>query len=262
MGHFIQELTYEQVQPLLTEDTVVVLPIGGGSKEHGGHLPMGTDYYTVDWTAKQITEKCDVMTLPTLPYAYFPAFVEWKGSVSVDQRCFTDFVEEILKNFIRFGVWKFLIIDGGVSTHPPLCSMARDMYNRYKVTVAVTDITQLGGAVADEICEQEKGGHGDEEETSTMLYVREDLVHMEYATEEYTSVYPGSVSHGRKIAFVPSHLDTPCGTNGNSRLATKEKGEKILSAQVQDICNFLEYFIPMKKAKDCEGGKHEIVQGI
>ncbi|XCP84731.1 creatininase family protein [Roseburia hominis] len=259
MGHFIQELTYGQVQPLLTEDTVVVLPIGGGSKEHGNHLPMGTDYYTVDWTAKQITEKCDVITLPTLPYAYFPAFVEWKGSISVGQREFTDFVEEILKNFIRFGVWKFLIIDGGVSTHPPLCYMARDMLNRYDVTVAVTDVTQLGRSVSDVICEQKKGGHGDEEETSTMLYVRENLVHMEYTTEEYTSAYPGSISNGRRIAFVPNRMDTPCGTNGNSCLATKEKGEKILNAQVQDICNFLETFIPMKKEKGCEGGKHEVL---
>ena len=123
MGYFIKELTYEQVQKILTEDTVVVLPIGGGSKEHGNHLPMGTDYYITEWLAQKVTEKCDVIMLPTLPYAYFPAFINWKGSVSIEYTNFIHYVMDILKSFIRFGVWKFLIIDGGVSTHPPLCMM-------------------------------------------------------------------------------------------------------------------------------------------
>lgn len=247
MGYFIKEITYEQVKEILTEDTVVVLPIGGGSKEHGNHLPMGTDYYVTDWIAEKVTERCDVLTLPTLPYAYFPAFIEWKGSVSIEHEHFTNYVKDILKSFINFGVWKFVIIDGGVSTHPPLCLLSRDMYNEYNVKVAVTDITQLGKGVADAICEQRCGGHGDEEETSTMLYIHEELVHMEKATEEYREGFPGSVVEGRLVVSVPSRMETSCGTNGNSTLATKEKGEKIMSAMVQEICNFLENFISAKR---------------
>lgn len=55
MGNLISELTYEQLQPLLTEKSVVVLPIGGGSKEHGGHLPMGTDFFVTDYVARRVT---------------------------------------------------------------------------------------------------------------------------------------------------------------------------------------------------------------
>jgi len=83
VGYFIKDLTYEQCVPLINKDTTIVLPIGGGSKEHGNHLPMGTDYYVTDWVATEVTKRCDVVTLPTLPYAYFPAFIKWKGSVSV-----------------------------------------------------------------------------------------------------------------------------------------------------------------------------------
>ena len=127
MGKMISELTYEQLKPLVNENSVVVLPIGGGAKEHGGHLPMGTDFYVTDWGARRVTERCDVLTLPTLPYAYFPAFVEWTGSVSIGHRHFTDYVRDILMSYARFGVRKFLIIDGGVSTHPPLCMLPRGM---------------------------------------------------------------------------------------------------------------------------------------
>ena len=115
MGYFISELTYEECQGLINEKTVIVLPIGGGSKEHGNHLPMGTDYMVADFLAKEVTKRCDVLTLPTLPYGYFPSFVKWKGSVNIDYRNFLAFIKDILMSFVNFGVKKFLIIDDGVS---------------------------------------------------------------------------------------------------------------------------------------------------
>ncbi len=67
MGCHIKELTYEMIRPLITEQSVVVLPIGGGAKEHGNHLPMGTDYYVTDWVANAVTARENVLMLPTLP---------------------------------------------------------------------------------------------------------------------------------------------------------------------------------------------------
>lgn len=243
MGYFIKELTYEQCQLLLNKDTVVVLPIGGSCKEHGDHLPMGTDYFVTDWIAEKVTQRCNVVTLPTLPYAYFPAFIKWKGSVNIEYEHFIAYVRDILMSFIRFGIRKFLIIDGGVSTHPPLVLLSQTLNNELDVKVAVTDIRFLAKETEDALCKQPRGGHGDESETSTMLYIREDLVHMEKATEEYSSSLPGSVVNGMVKVYIPNRMCTPKGTNGNSTLATKEKGEKILFAMVDAIEEFLNNFI-------------------
>lgn len=242
MGYLIKDLTYEECLPLINEKTTVVLPIGGASKEHGGHLPMGTDYYVTDWVANEVTKRCDVVTLPTVPYAYFPAFVEWKGSVSVDYPNFIAYVRDILMSFVRFGVRKFLIIDGGVSTHGPLVLLSKTLDNELGVKVAVSDITQLAAETEKAVCSQPRGGHGDESETSTMLYIREDLVHMDKTVEEYTAFFPGAVVNGRTKVFVSNRMCTPHGTNGNSRLATKEKGEKILFAMVDALEQFLAEF--------------------
>lgn len=242
MGYFIKDLTYEECAPMLNENTTVVLPVGGGSKEHGNHLPMGTDYYVTDWIASRVTEQCDVVTLPTLPYAYFPAFTRWKGSVSIGYDNFIAYVKDILMSFVRFGVRKFLIIDGGVSTHPPLVMLSQTLNNEYDVKVAVSDITKLAAETETAVCSQPRGGHGDESETSSMLFICENLVHMEKATEEYTSFFPGAAVNGRVKVYVPNRMCTPCGTNGNSRLATREKGEKILSAMVDALVSFLTEF--------------------
>ena len=235
MGNFIQELTYEQCLELINEETVIMLPIGGGSKEHGNHLPMGTDLYVTGWLAERVTERCDVLTLPTLPYAYFPAFINWKGSVSVDYQKFIEFVSDIILSFAKFGVKKFFILDGGVSTHIALKLLALTMNNEHGLKVAVSDVTGLGSETEEEVCSQKSGGHGDETETSCMLHIRPDLVHMDKTTEEYSAVFP----YSRGKVYFPNRMCTPTGTNGNSRLATKEKGQAVLEAMVEDLVRFL-----------------------
>jgi len=238
-GIHITNITVETARDIINQESIVMLPIGGGSKSHGNHLPMGTDYFVTDWIAKRVTEKFELICLPTLPYAHFPAFIDWPGSVSVDADSFIQFVKDILLNFVRFGVKKFVILDGGITTRPPMMILATTMNNDYGVKVAVTNIAGLGKEVQDEVCEQERGTHGDEAETSCMLHINSSLVHMGKAVEEYSPILPGSYLGDIEKVYVPVRLNTPTGTNGNSRLATAQKGERILNAMVDDLLVFL-----------------------
>ena len=244
-GIMLCEVTSEEAQPFLNDRTIVVLPIGGSVKEHGGHLPMGTDWFVTDWLARHLTERFPVVTLPTLPYAYFPAFIEWRGSVSVSAYHFSQFVEDILINFIRIGVKKFLILDGGVSTHIPLSITSATLRNKYGVLVGVSNCTGLGRETTDSICTQKKGGHADEAETSTMLHIRPDLVHMDKTTEEYFTRPASCFKNGIQRVYLAGHADSPHGSNGNSTLATEDKGKNILEAQLADLLDFLAEFDAM-----------------
>lgn len=252
-GTLIQDMTFEQVNALINEDTIVMLPIGGGSKEHGNHLPMGTDYYVTDWVARQVVERFPLVCLPTLAYAHFPAFINWKGSVSVEATNFINFVKDILLSFVRCGVKKFVILDGGISTRPPMIILATIMNNDYGVKVAVTNVAGLGKEVHDAVCEQARGGHGDESETSCMLFINDSLVHMDKTVEEYTEMITGTMKNGVQKVYLPIRMSTPTGTNGNSTLATKAKGEKILHAMVDDLIVFLEAFVQVKFSDADEG---------
>jgi creatinine amidohydrolase len=241
-GYKIADMNYKMIEEKLTEDSIVVLPIGGGAKEHGNHLPYGTDLYVTNALADRVCERAEIMLLPTLPYAYFPAFTEWKGTVSIDAFNFANFVKDILKCYIKFGIKKFLILDGGVSTHIPLKIVSSDLHGEFGVTVAVTDIIGLGREVEDAVCEQKMGGHADEAETSCMLALKPELVKMEDAVEEYGSGMKNTVVNGVRRIFVSGKMETKNGTHGNSTLATKEKGEKLLEAMADDIVNFLEKY--------------------
>ena len=235
-------MTYEECLSAINEDTIIVIPAGGGTKEHGYHLPMGTDMYVTDYIAEKVTERCPVITLPIVSYAYYPAFVDWKGSVSIGYDTSIKLMEEIILSYARHGVRKFLIIDGGISTQNPMHILSSEMLRKHGLRVATTNIGALEKEAKAKVCKQPRGGHGDESETSCMLVIRPDLVHMEKAVEEYTMPVKGAVVDGVVKVFLGSKMQTEHGINGNSTLATKEKGEYILNSMIDGIVSFLDSF--------------------
>lgn len=242
MGKFLNEMTYEECQNEINENTIIAIPAGGGTKEHGYHLPMGTDMYVTQYVAEKVTKRTNIITLPIVSYAYYPAFTEWKGSVSLQYTTSIQIMEDIIKSYAKFGVKKFLIIDGGVSTQPPMTILSSEMRLKYGVRVAVTSVVGLGAEAEKQVCEQKAGGHGDESETSCMLHIRPDLVHMDKAVEEYRDVIPNMVVNGVRKVSMSGSMDTPHGINGNATLATPQKGKIILDAMVDGIVKFVETF--------------------
>ncbi len=242
-GIKLWEKTWAEAEKILNKDSIVVLPIGGGSKEHGCHLPLGTDMMVVDEISSRLLEQTEIVLLPTLNYAFYPAFIDWPGSVSIESDNFRKFAGDIIESIARFGVRKFMILDGGISTHYPLTILSYELYNKSGLKVAVTDMSGLGKEVEEEICEQESGGHADESETSCLLIIRPDLVKMDKAVKEYGASVPGTFSPaGVKKITLKTGMKTANGAHGDPTLATKEKGELILKAMTDDLVVFLNGF--------------------
>ncbi|MCK5735175.1 MAG: creatininase family protein [Spirochaetaceae bacterium] len=242
-GTKLWEKTWDEAEKILNKDSIVVLPIGGGSKEHGRHLPLGTDMMVVDEIASRLLEQTDIILLPTLNYAFYPAFINWPGSISIESDNFRKFAGDIIESIARFGVVKFMILDGGISTHYPLTILSYELFNKLGIKVAVTDISGLGKEVGEEICEQESGGHADESETSCILIIRPDLVKMDKAVKEYGTSVPGTFSSaGVKKITLKTGMTTKNGAHGDPTLATKEKGELIIKAMTDDLLVFLKGF--------------------
>jgi creatinine amidohydrolase len=242
-GRLLSEMTWREAAEALKRNPVVVLPIGGGVKEHGNHLPLGTDMMVVNELAGAVLKGADVLLLPTLNFAYFPAFVDWPGSVSIEAETFKRFVADIVRCYARHGARKFLVLDGGVSTHPPLTVLSYDLHNELGIEVAVTDIRGLGAEAAEIVCDAREGGHGDENETSNMLAIRPDLVRMGEAKKEMSPApYATKGPSGVHKITLKTKMGGESGINGDPRKASAEKGRKILDAMAADIIAFIESF--------------------
>ena len=242
-GVRLAELAWPEAAEAIKQYPITVLPIGAGTKEHGPHLPCGTDLIVVEELANRVVKAAPVLLLPALAYAYYPAFVDWPGSVSVSAGVFAGMVADIIRSLARHGTRKFLILDSGVSTLPPLVTLSRDLHQELGVYVAVTNIRGLGVETVWELAKQASGGHADEIETSCMLSIRPDLVRMDRAVREFQDAVPGTRGRDGVIKIVVGgKMTTRWGVNGDATLATVEKGEKALAAMTQDILAFLDQF--------------------
>ena len=77
-----------------------------------------------------------------------------------------------------------------------------------------------------------------------MLYLHKDLVKMERTTEEYRKPpFKNIFQDGKAVAYVSGGMNSPQGSNGNSTLATEEKGKMILEDMKRKMVLFTEEFV-------------------
>ena len=105
-----------------------------------------------EYLARRVAERSRVLVLPTLQYGYYPAFLEYPGSVSLSLETMRDTVVQICQSHARHGARRFYALNTGISTlralHPRRNELAQD-----GLVVRITDIERAAGAC------RRRGGH-------------------------------------------------------------------------------------------------------
>lgn len=233
-GTLLEICTWRDAESLLTPEQVIVLPLGAQLKEHGPHLPLNTDWLTAEWFRARVAERAEVVLLPTLGAHFYPAFVDYPGSVTLSFETSTHLVIEICKSIMRFGPKRFYVLNTGVSTRKPLEAASLALATEGAM-MRFTDISTAGKHVIETLEQQSFGTHADEIETSMLLAIAPDQVNMTLACQD------GHAGTGplRRTAGLPGIL-SPSGVFGDARRASREKGEKILAAMLEDIMRDIE----------------------
>jgi len=239
----LEELTWLEAQKALFEYEVVMMALGARTKEHGPHLLLKNDYVMAEYLKDRVAEKVPVVVLPTLQYGYYPAFLEYPGSVFLRAETFRDLVVDICRSMAGYGPRKFYVLNTGVSTVPPL-SQAAEVLAREGIFLRYLDILEVDETLPAGLLEQEGGTHADEGETSMMLYIAPETVNMEKAVKDYDP-RPGR----RGLTRDPKgkgHF-SPTGIWGDPTLATREKGRIIVEATVGKAVREIKALIAMKR---------------
>ncbi|MBX9571482.1 MAG: creatininase family protein [Candidatus Obscuribacterales bacterium] len=234
-GVFLEQLSWKEAESLLSDSAVIVLPLGAAAKEHGYHLPLNNDLLMANYLAKETARNLDVIVAPSINYSYYPAFVEYPGSVSLSIETASKIVEEICRSLASFGPRRFYALNTGISTRVPLERAAATLQTD-GVILHFTDLHKALQAITDEISAQEGGSHADEIETSIMLYIAPDIVRMDLACKDFCKEATGRLSRHQtsKTSYSPS------GVWGDATLATKSKGEKIVKCLIDHIAADIE----------------------
>jgi creatinine amidohydrolase len=233
-GILLESLTWVEAEKVLTPETVVVIPLGAESKEHGPHLKLKNDFLIAEYLKKRVLQASNVVVAPTVNYSFYPAFVEYPGSTSLRFETARDEVVDICRSLARFGPRRFYVLNTGISTLRPLAA-ASEILAADGIVLRYTNLN-VTEPVEKEIKKEEGGTHAEEIETSMMLYIAPESVDMKKAVKDYNGSKPGGLTRD------PNGQGTysPSGVWGDATLATREKGRIVVEALVKSILTEIE----------------------
>lgn len=234
-GVLLEKLTWQEAEAVLTPDCVVVIPLGAALKEHGPHLRLNNDFVMAEYLKNRIAADTPAVIAATVSYHYYPAFIEYPGSVCLLEETARDCIVDICNSLARFGPRRFYVLNTGVSTMKPL-ALAAQILSLDGISLEYTDLGRILAPVVDKVSQQEGGTHADEIETSMMLYMDPASVDMTKAVKDYDENGKGRLTRVEGAQGTYS----PTGVWGDATLATAKKGKKLVEALVAGVIKDIE----------------------
>lgn len=225
----LEDMTWPEAERVLTRDAIVVVPIGAAAKEHGPHLRLSNDWILADYLRRQLAARTPVVVAPIVGLSFYPAFVEYPGSISLGLDTARAVLVEVVRSLARHGPRRFYALNTGISTLRALRPAAEALATE-GIVLRFTDLTTAIAPVEQQVAQQEGGTHADELETSMMLYIAPEAVDMSRAVKDYR---PGDGPLTRKPDGPGVY--SPTGSWGDPTLATRDKGERLVRALIDAL---------------------------
>jgi creatinine amidohydrolase len=238
-----EELSGEQFEASVEKCRgVCILPIGV-LEYHGPHLPLGTDMYRAYHVACEVAKVEPAIVFPALPFTANTECKIYPGGVVTRDHLLLDLLENVCDEIARNGLHKIVMFSGHGGNKwllPLFVQLLLDKHKDYVVYFLNNrgvDPESVGGymdfQVFRSIFETDCYGHADEWETSEILHIRPDLVHLE-TVQNKTWPEAGRLNH---LPHTYTPMDwfarQPDLMRGVPGPATAEKGSNFLAHQVQ-----------------------------
>lgn len=233
------------LQPPISNQIIVIGT--GHTEQHGYHLPLSADTLIVQAILSGLAEALpgDIFSLPAWPYGVSTHTRQFPATLNLGGRVFEDFMVAVVGRLVAQGIEMVYFQNGHGGNHSFLVNVVKYAGERWPSIFTATEFLYLSGADGTAALQKHRQsprggmGHGGELETSLILHLRPDLVHMEKATDELDFVstpnyYMDWIEGGSLIANPPWTDDTLSGLYGAGALGTAEKGRLWLEAAIAE----------------------------
>ncbi|MDI9643866.1 MAG: creatininase family protein [Candidatus Verstraetearchaeota archaeon] len=215
------------------DKSIAILAVGSVER-HGDHLPLGTDSELPEYIACRVAEELHILVLPTVYYGSCHAMRNFPGTFDIDSDVFYRYVECIMEEAWRNGIKLLVVLNGHGGNTTPLQMAARQVANRTGLAITVIDWWKDLGKSKQYLFTSP--GHAGEDETSAMLAIAEDKVNI-YLAGRHEVAYPEIKVYSRKI----DERLYEVALTGDSKKATKQKGEELLGAAIEDLLKTIDH---------------------
>lgn len=233
------------VKEKIKKSKIAILPIGA-VEAHGPHLPLGTDNYLAERLSERIAKKTGAFVLPTLPYGQVWSLKNFSGSINVSNDSLISMLVDIGTSLYDQGFRVFAMINGHLGNAVALKEAARKLYSLHPDFKILYLFYPGVKKVTEEVRETPSAHasyfHACEIETSYMLYLAGEYVDMSRAITDIPDI-PMSAD----VTPTPWEEFTSSAVLGDAKIATREKGEKIIEVAIENMVKLI------------EGAKNEVI---
>lgn len=239
MTNYIRKMSGKQYLKRLAENPTVIIPTGA-CEVYGPQLPMGSDLIAAKRVAELVAERTGALIAPTIEAGESSALASFSCTFSMPRKILEDYLDWLVGKLIKDGAKNLVFITGHAGNVDTVNYIGKKYMNEHDIKLVQVDWWRFTAANSADICDY-KGpmahGHASECGTSVFLYLFPELVDQ----EEITRVDPLPAGEFTDfIGFKRFTEKTPNGMIGDATVATREKGERIVTRCVDRIVSYME----------------------
>ena len=214
----IKDMRPGEIAETLARDGRLIVPVGT-CEQHGRHMPLGCDSLIVEHLADDLSAEFGILRAPTIEFGVNVATERgFPGNGSVRKKTLHRMLNDLLDTWESTGVKEFILLTA--HEHDPhqeaLATVITTTARVRVVDIFAVDLRHL-------LEGQSEPMHGDEVDTSLMLYLAPHLVRMDLA-EDYMMSRDELRRYRRGWLKIPQDSS---GSIGRPTLATAPKGAAI-----------------------------------
>jgi creatinine amidohydrolase len=181
-----ETLTSPEVGALATERRAAVVPFGA-VEQHGPHMPLCVDWMIADHVARGVSALTGVPVVHPVTYGISASHGDFPGTLGVKAETFLAVVDDLCDWLYRSGVRDFVLLNGHAWNNSALQVAADKLRTRHD-DVRVRALDYVDCYPPEEIDGRYTHGrllaHANYFETSLMLWIAPELVHLDRAVED------------------------------------------------------------------------------
>jgi creatinine amidohydrolase len=188
----LDQLSWPEVRAELDRGRDTVVIAFGATEQHGPHMPLATDALIGDHLARLVADRLDAFVAPTVRVGCSEHHLAFPGTLSITQDTFQGVVADLVRSLARGGFRRVVLLPTHGGNFGPLAAALDTLGPVDGVEIrALTDLGALGAVAQVGVDEHgvplgEGGLHAGEWETSMLLSIHPELVHMERGEAGYT----------------------------------------------------------------------------
>ena len=240
-----QELTGDEFPQVVQQVQGVCLVPLSCIERHGHHLPTGTDMFIGRELCRRAAALEPALVFPDVIFTQILEARHVPGTIALDGEVIMRLLDNICREIARNGLKKIVLVSAHGGNHHFARYFAQtQLASARDYVVYVTDpiFTSETEAEIAALWESTVDGHAGEQETSEILAIRPDLVHLDRAPTDGEGLPLDRLKTLNEAGVYTGiwwYADHPTHYRGDGRPATAEKGQQLLDIHAQAIAHAL-----------------------